>query len=78
MSAPPITVQVEYDAIKVRIGGTLHLYIVRSKLLAVHSWKMERHGKYCIEYTTVDGDVTCDYDSVEKFNAILDGLDKVL
>ncbi len=70
-------VTVEYESIKIRFGGMLHLHLQRP-VYAVQSWVQERQSKYTIQYTTAGGDVTSEYDDKEKWGAILTELDKVL
>lgn len=61
-----IRVTRDFDALKITIGGVLHLRLSRSKLLGVQSWVMSEEAWYFIEYTMVDGVISCDYDSREK------------
>lgn len=74
---PDITVELVYDAIVVKFGGSMHLRIKRSKLLGIQSW---RHGEknYFIEFTMEGGVITSDYDVEAKWKTILSGLEKVL
>jgi hypothetical protein len=77
VDAPPITVDLAYDAIRVKFGGVMHLNIKRSALLGIQSW---RHGanNYFIEFTLSGGGVTSDYDDETKWKTIINGLEKVL
>jgi hypothetical protein len=72
---PEITI--EYESIKIRFGGTLHLHLQRP-IFAVQAWVQERQSKYTIQYTTGGGEVTSEYDDKEKWVAILIALDKIL
>lgn len=76
-AVPQIDVRVEYDALRI-FFGVMHLHLIRSKLLGVQAWMRAPEGKFVIEYTVDGGTVTCDYDSREKWEAILDDLAKVL
>lgn len=73
-----ISVELHYDAIRVKFCGLMHLNIKRSALLGIQSW---RHGdeNYFIQFTMDGGaEITSDYDDVEKWKAILIGLEKIL
>ena len=70
-------VTVSYESIKIHFGGMLHLHLQRP-VFAVQSWAQERQAKFTIQYTTAGGEVTSEYDSREKWAAILAALDKVL
>lgn len=72
-----ITVELAFDAIKIRFGGVLHAHIVRSKLLGLQSWHYGSKNYY-IEYAMTDGFILCEYDDLEKFNFILSKLDGLL
>lgn len=74
-----ITVKMEYAALKVRFGDTTHLRIASDKLIGHQSWR-EGYGtrKFVIEYMTAAGPIVCEYDSEEKWKAILAGLDAAL
>jgi len=68
---------VNYESIKIRFGGVLHLHLQRP-VYSVQSWVQERQAKFTIQYTTAGGDVTSEYDNREKWESILSQLDKVL
>ena len=70
-------VAVDYESIKIRFGGLLHLHL-RRPIFAVQSWVEERQAKFTIQYTTAGGEVTSEYDDREKWKAILVEIDKVL
>lgn len=74
-----VTVEVlpEYEAITVLFNGVLHLWIERPKLLGLQSWR-DHHGKHVIEFAMVGGSITAEYDSREKWLAVLAGLRGVL
>lgn len=73
-----IEVTPEFEAIAVRINGVLHLYIDRTKLLAVSSWVKTGRRQFFIEIVMAGGNVTTDYDTREKWTQILNGIEKVL
>lgn len=72
-----IEVTPEFEAIAVRLNGVLHLWL-QTPVLAVQSWIMRGRRQYFIEFTLVGGTVTTDYDTREKWEAILRGLQNVL
>lgn len=73
------TVQMSFDALKIRFGEVTHLRIDATKLIGYQSWR-QGYGnhKFVIEYTTTGGQIVCEYDTEEKWAAILDGLDQAL
>lgn len=80
MAAPNITVRVQFNALKVLFGDVTHLRIDATKLLGHQSWR-EGYGnkKFVIEYTVAGGGpIICEYDSEDKWKAILAGLDIAL
>lgn len=76
--APEIEVTPEFEAIAIRIGGVLHLWIDRTKLLGVQSWIMDGRKQFFIEYLMEGGSFTADYDTREKWETILSKLDDAL
>jgi len=74
-----ISVEMTYNALKVKFGDVTHLRIDVTKLIGHQAWR-EGYGnhKFVIEYTTTGGPIVCEYDTEEKWLAILDGLDKAL
>ena len=76
--AADIKVEVRYDAVQVLIDGVLHLHVIRSKLLGVQSWVREAEGAYVIEFAMQGGSMESDYDTKEKWLAVLAGLSKAL
>lgn len=66
-----------YECIRIYFGGVLHLHLQRP-VFAVQSWVLMKEGKFTIQYTTAGGEITSEYDSREKWEAILNGLDKIL
>jgi len=73
------TVEMSFNALKVRFGSMTHLRIDVTKLIGFQSWR-EGYGnrKFVIEYTMVGGQIVCEYDTEDNWKAILDGLDKAL
>lgn len=76
---PAVSVEMSFNALKVRFGSVTHLRIDVTKLVGHQSWR-EGYGnrKFVIEYTTVGGQIICEYDTEAKWLAILDGLDRAL
>lgn len=74
----PFEVSVTFDALVIKAGGVLHLHLQRSKLIGVHSWIMGERKQFFIEYTLTGGAIVCDYDSREKWQSILDQLERLL
>lgn len=74
-----LSVEMSFNALRVRFGGLTHLRIDATKLIGFQSWR-EGYGnrKFVIEYTTTGGQIVCEYDNEEKWKAILAGLDSVL
>ncbi len=75
-----ISVEMSFNVLKVRFGDVTHFRIDATKLVGFQSWR-EGYGnsKFVIEYTTDGGaKILCEYDSDEKWKAILAGLDKAL
>jgi hypothetical protein len=68
-----------FNALKIKFGDTTHLRIDATKLVGHQSWR-EGYGnrKFVIEYTTTGGQIVSEYDSEEKWRAILNGLDAAL
>jgi len=76
--APAIEVTPEFEAIAIRIGGVLHAWIDRKRLLGVTSWIMDGRKQFFIEFVMEGHSFTVDYDTREKWEAILAKLDDVL
>lgn len=71
-------VELKFDSIRIYFGALLHLSIRRSELFAVQSWRRGA-ANYFIEYTARGGAaVLTEYDSREKFAAVLRQLDAAL
>lgn len=77
MPGPTISVEQDFDTIRVKINGVLHCLIDQEKLLGVQSW-LRKGKKYVIEYSMEGGNITCEYDDAAKWKAILAELDKIL
>lgn len=75
MSGPSIRVTRDFYAIRVFINDLLHVYVKSGDLLAVHSWIKPA---CCIEYVMRGGTMVTEYDSREKFELVLCGLEGVL
>ena len=68
------TLDVVGRAIKLRIGGILHLTIKKCTLVAVQAW--ETGGMFYIEYSTTGGNILTEYNRIEKWKAVLQLLDE--
>jgi hypothetical protein len=68
-----------FNHLKVKFGDLTHFRIDTTKYIAHQSWR-EGYGnrKFVIEYFTTGGPILCEYDSEEKWSAILAGLDDAL
>lgn len=75
MSGPSIRVTRDFYAIRVFINGLLHIHIKTSELLGVHSWIKPALS---IEFIMRGGSMTVEYDSREKFDLVLCGLEGAL
>lgn len=72
-----IEVVEEFEAIAVRFSGLLHLWIPLP-IRSIQTWVMRPGKKWVIEIV-VDGDrIFADYDSKEKWEAIIRGIDEIL
>lgn len=69
-----VEVQFGYYTIRIRIDGVLHLLLLRSEFLGFQAWK-DNDTQYCIEYVMKGGSMQCEYDTREKWQAILAKLD---
>jgi hypothetical protein len=76
--ADPISVGLTFDAIQIRIGGLLHAHIVRSKMLGMTAWRRGESSNYAVEFAMMGGNVLLEYDSAAKFEAVLQGVERVL
>lgn len=74
-----ISVEMTFNALKIRFGGVTHLRIDATKLIGFQSWR-EGYGnrKFVIEYTATGGQIVCEYDDEDKWKMIIAGLDQVL
>jgi hypothetical protein len=78
MAAPTPAVTLTHYSLKIHFGSVLHLRIPRADLVGVQSWRDgPRH--FSIEYHLRGGaSIKTEYDTPEKWTAILAGLDEVL
>jgi hypothetical protein len=74
---PEIRVVATYYAFKVMIGDLCHVRLDRQRFVGFQSWR-EGPCRFCIEYTLQGGDILTEYDTIEKWRAVLCGLEKVL
>ena len=68
-------VKVNDGTVKVYVNGILHVSIKRDVLISVQSWEVD--GVYYIQYQTTSGGIMTDYDTADKWLAILKELDSV-
>lgn len=73
-----IEVTPEFEAIAIRLNGVLHLWLDRKKLLGLQSWIMLGRRQYFIEFIMDGGNLTVDYDTREKWEAILKQIEPLL
>jgi len=77
MAAPKIKVEMQHYALRVYVNDILHVSIPRGKI-AVQSWR-DGPAHYSIEYQWgADQKTLTEYDSEEKWKAVLEGLDREL
>lgn len=77
MTAPKIKVEMQHYALRVYVNDILHVSIPRGNI-AVQSWR-DGPNHYSIEYYYGAGQkILTEYDSEEKWHAVLAGLDREL
>lgn len=77
-AAAIMSVELEHDAIVIRCRGLIHVHIRRSEYLGFQSWR-NGENNYAVEFTLRDsGVLLCEYDTREKWECVLRGLEKVL
>lgn len=64
-----ITAEVGFNNLKIFIHKTLHLHIERDKYLGLQSWKHQE--KLAIEITLTTNTIILEYDTVEKWEKVL-------
>lgn len=72
-----VTHKIKFNTIKIYVNGVLHLSFFKTKKVTVESW-IEGAGHYIIEINTGDVLLLCEYDTMEKWTAVLDALDECL
>lgn len=70
-----IEIKVLFNTVSVYIDGVLHVRFKKDSWLGVQSW-LEGEGKYCIEYYFNTRSILTEYDSKDKWLAILLELNK--
>jgi hypothetical protein len=75
MSGPSIRVTRDFYAIRVFINDLLHIHIKTSELLGVHSWIKPALS---IEFVMRGGTMVVEYDSREKFEQVLCGIEGII
>ena len=75
MSGPSIRVTRDFYAIRVLINDLVHVWLPTADLIGVHSWLKPKPS---IEYILRGGTMVTEYDSREKWELVLCGLEGVL
>jgi hypothetical protein len=75
LSGPSIKVIRDFYSIRITINDLLHVHVKVDDLLAVHSWLKPKPS---IEYVLRGGSFVTEYDSREKLDMILCGLEGAL
>ena len=75
MSGPSIRVTRDFYAIRVFINDLLHLRVPAMGPVGLHSWVKPTHS---IELIWPGGSMTAEYDTREKWELVLCGLEGVL
>lgn len=65
---------IRFNTIKIYVNEVLHLSFFKTKKVTIESW-IEGAGHYIIEINTGDVLLLCEYDSPEKWKAVLEALD---
>lgn len=73
-----ITLVVHNLYIRIYINGLLHLAIKEENLVAIQSYVSGTDARYCIDYILKDSYITSNYDTREKWQAVLKLLDENL
>jgi hypothetical protein len=76
VTALPITVEMRNGSVRVLYDGLIHISFRREDLIGIQSWRWG-HDDYWIEYTLKGGSMLTEYDSKEKFEIILRGLNEL-
>lgn len=73
---PDVHVELHLDTLRVAFNTVTHVRLDPRKLLGHQAW-VDNNGnnKFVIEYTMEGGSIRCEYDDIEKWKAVLDGLD---
>lgn len=72
MSAP-VTLDVVYGAAIIRIAGTTHLNFRTDRFIGFQTWLGE--DRYCIEITLDGGSIQTEYDTAEKWEAVISAIE---
>ena len=68
---------VEFNSIRVAINDVTHLRFVLSEYRGMQTWK--NGPRFWIEITLAGSQsITCDYDDIEKWKAVIAELDRVI
>jgi len=75
MSGPSIRVVRDFYAVRVTIDDLVHVWLPTADLIGVHSWLKPKPS---IEYILRGGTMVTEYDSREKWELVLCGLEGIL
>lgn len=75
MTAPTVTA--DFYAIRIHFDGVLHAHIDREKFLGLSAWT-DHLCSYSIEFAMAGGSIVTQYTSRERWEAVLQGLERVL
>jgi hypothetical protein len=67
----------DFYRLRIWCGNVLHLSIDNSRLLGFQAWQDGPSG-FRVEFVLAGGTLTTEYDSLEKWLAVLRGLEEVL
>lgn len=74
MSEIRYEVKIHNNFLKIYIDGILHVSIKQSDLIGIHSYK-NCDSSYFIEYHTPTKMIACEYNTLEKWQSILNLVD---
>lgn len=70
-----VEIKFEFNLMKIYFNDSLFLFLKRDELIGIHSWK-DGTSKYCIEFCMKTTSILTEYDKKEKWENILQELDK--
>ena len=75
-SPPAVRGAIEFDSIRVYINDTLHIDVQRSKLRGIGSWQWA-NGYFAIEFIFERNRMLVEYETRERWKAVLDELKRL-